>query len=90
MLKEDLVQATREGKFRICEIDRVEEGVEVLMGIPAGEIGPDGKYPEGTLYRKAADRLEELREAVRENNDNGKTRRKKRKDPEGGEGQELP
>jgi lon-related putative ATP-dependent protease len=72
MLKEEVADAVREGTFRIFEIDRVEEGVETLMGIPAGEIGADGQYPEGTLYRKAADRLQELREAVKEKNDEGK------------------
>jgi hypothetical protein len=72
MLKDEVADAVREGSFRIFEIDRVEEGVEVLMGIPAGEMAPDGQYPEGTLYRKAADRLQELREAVREKNDDGK------------------
>ncbi len=65
MLKEEVVEAVRAGTFRIFEIDRIEEGVEVLMGIPAGEAGEGGSYPEGTLFRKVADRLEWLREAVR-------------------------
>jgi hypothetical protein len=43
----------------------VEEGIEILMGIPAGEPGPDGKYPELTLNRLVEDRLTELREAVK-------------------------
>ena len=81
MLKDEVVQAVREGKFRIHEIDRVEEGVEVLMGIPAGEMEPDGKYPEGTLYRKAADRLELLREAVRDKNDNDRKGKKEEDEP---------
>jgi lon-related putative ATP-dependent protease len=72
MLKDEVADAVREGAFRIFEIDRVEEGIEVLMGIPAGEMAPDGRYPEGTLYRRAADRLQELREAVKEKNDDGK------------------
>ena len=72
MLKDEVADAVREGAFRIFEIDRVEEGVEVLMGIPAGEIGADGQYPEGTLYRRAADRLQELRDAVKEKDDDGK------------------
>ena len=81
MLKDEVVQAVREGKFRILEIDRVEEGAEVLMGIPAGEMEPDGKYPEGTLYRKAADRLELLREAVRDKNDNDRKGKKEEDEP---------
>jgi lon-related putative ATP-dependent protease len=73
MLKEEVVEAVRAGKFRIYEIDRIEEGVEVLMGIPAGDPGEDGEYPEGSLYRKVTDRLEVLRKAVKEPEDeNGK------------------
>ncbi len=72
MLKDEVVGAVRDGKFRIHVIDRVEEGVDLLMGIPAGEAGPDGRYPEGTLYRKVADRLDALREAVREKDEGTK------------------
>jgi lon-related putative ATP-dependent protease len=71
MLKEEVVEAVRGGSFRIYEIARIEDGVEVLMGIPAGDPGEDGCYPEGTLYRKVADRLEGLREAVRKREDEG-------------------
>jgi hypothetical protein len=39
------------------------------MGIPAGDPGEDGSYPEGTLYRKVADRLAGLRDAVRKQED---------------------
>ena len=65
MLKDEVVQAVREGTFRILEIDRVEEGIDALMGLPAGEIRADGEYPPGTLYRKVMDRIGELREAVK-------------------------
>lgn len=70
VLKEEVVQAVREGMFRIVAIDRVEEGMEVLMGLPAGEIGPDGAYPPGTLYRRAAERIGELRDAVKRQDEN--------------------
>lgn len=65
VLKDEVVQAARAGTFRILEIDRVEDGVEALMGLPAGEIGPEGEYPPGTLYRRVMERIGELREAVK-------------------------
>ncbi|HAM33071.1 MAG TPA: ATP-dependent protease [Deltaproteobacteria bacterium] len=86
MLKDEVLQAVRDETFRIFEIDRVEEGVEILMGVPAGEIGVDGKYPEGTLYRKVADRIDRLREAVREKNDEEKKRKKENDEAEGKNG----
>jgi lon-related putative ATP-dependent protease len=66
MLKRDVIDAVRERTFRIYAIERVEEGIEILMGLPAGEPGPDRVYPEGTIYRLVADRLDGMREAVRE------------------------
>ncbi len=65
MLKSEVVEAVRQGKFHIHAIGHVEEGIGILMGMPAGEPGPDGKYPENTLNRLVEDRLSELREAVK-------------------------
>lgn len=66
MLPEDVVQAVADGRFHLWSPATVEEGVEILFGIPAGEPGPDGTYPEGTLYRRVASRLEEIRTSLRE------------------------
>jgi lon-related putative ATP-dependent protease len=77
MLKKGIVEAVREGKFKIHAIERVEEGVEVLMGILPGEAGRDGQYPAGTLNRLVEDRLTELREAMRkEEKEQDKDRKK--------------
>jgi len=72
MLKKDVVEAVRDGKFRIHAIDRVEEGIEILTGIPAGVPDADGVYPEGTVNRLVADRLAALREAVKGEEDEGR------------------
>jgi lon-related putative ATP-dependent protease len=63
MLRKDVVEAVREGTFRIHAIDHVEEGIEILMGMPAGKRGKDGIFPDGTFHRLAEDRLATLREA---------------------------
>ena len=76
VLKEEVIQAVREGMFRIVAVDRVEDGMEELMGLPAGEIGPDGVYPQGTLYRRVAERIGELREAVKRQDENEKKEKK--------------
>ena len=65
MLRKDVIEAVREGTFRIHAIGHVEEGIEILMGMPAGRRGPDGRYPDGTFHRLAEDRLAILREASR-------------------------
>ena len=66
MLREDVIDAVRQGQFHIYPVDTIDEGIEILTGRPAGERGPDGKYPEGTINAAVEERLRKLAEAVRE------------------------
>ena len=43
----------------------IEQGIEILTGMEAGEIQSDGTYPEGTLFSKADERLREITEIVK-------------------------
>jgi len=55
----DVVEAIEAGQFHLWAIERIEEGIEILTGTPAGATrGADGKYPEGTIFRRVEDRLE--------------------------------
>ena len=65
MLKQDVLDAVREGTFHVWAISTIEEGIELLTGIGAGTLQADGTYPEGTLFRKVDDRLLELVEIVK-------------------------
>ncbi|MDI7275026.1 MAG: ATP-binding protein [Anaerolineae bacterium] len=65
MLREDVIDAVREGRFHVYPVGTIDEGIEVLTGRPAGERGPDGRYPEGTVNAAVEERLRELAEAVR-------------------------
>lgn len=64
MLDPEVVQAVAEGKFHIYPVRTVDEGVEVLMGIPAGERDERGQFPEGTLHARVLARLRELGERL--------------------------
>ncbi|RPI32849.1 MAG: ATP-binding protein [Chloroflexota bacterium] len=66
MLRHDVVAAVEEGKFHIYPIDDVDQGIELLTGIPAGEPGPDGAYPEGSINWRVQKRLDELAEKSKE------------------------
>ena len=66
MLRRDVVEAVEQGKFHIYPVTTVEEGIEILTGMEAGEIQEDGTYPEGTLYRKVDDKLQEMAEMEKE------------------------
>ncbi len=65
MLREDVVEAVRAGQFHVYAVATIDEGIEILTGRPAGERGPDGRYPEGTINAAVERRLRELAEAVR-------------------------
>jgi len=65
MLREDVVDAVRAGQFHVYPVATIDEGIEILTGRPAGERGPDGRYPEGTVNAAVERRLRELAEAVR-------------------------
>ena len=49
MLNKEVIQAVAEGKFHIYPIKTIDEGIEILTGVKAGERLPDGKYEEGTV-----------------------------------------
>ena len=66
MLKREVVEAVEEGKFHVYPVTTIEEGIEILTGMEAGEIQEDGTYPEGTLFRKVDDKLQEMAEMEKE------------------------
>ncbi len=58
MLRQDVVAAAAEESFRIFPIETVDQGLELLTGLPAGEPGEDGNYPAGTINHRIAARLD--------------------------------
>ncbi len=72
MLKKEVIEAVKNGKFNIYSIDTIEDGIEMLTGMPAGELQPDGNYPEGTLNFLVSRRLQELSEAIKGKKDKEK------------------
>jgi len=69
LLKQEVVDAVREGKFSIYAIDKMEEGLEILTGMQAGEMNEDGTYLEGTINYLVAKRLTEISEALEKKKD---------------------
>jgi predicted ATP-dependent protease len=77
VLNNEVVDAVKKGLFSIYTIDYMEEGLEILTGLKAGETGEDGTYPEGTINFLVEKRLTEISEAL-----------EKKKDKEDGNGDE--
>jgi predicted ATP-dependent protease len=72
MLREDVLESVERGDFRILSVSSVDEALEVLTGVPAGEKQEDGKYPEGTVHHLVDKRLREMGEAMRQFGRRGK------------------
>lgn len=66
MLREDVVEAVRAGRFHIYAVATIDQGIELLTGVPAGEAGPDGSYPPGTVNALVDQRLAEFATRLRE------------------------
>ncbi|HSL81666.1 MAG TPA: S16 family serine protease [Thermoanaerobaculia bacterium] len=66
MLRPDVVEAVREGRFHVWAVSTVDEGMEILSGLAMGERDAEGRFPEGTVNRLVDDRLADLPERSKE------------------------
>jgi len=66
MLREDVVAACEREAFAIHAVGTIDEGMEILTGLAAGQPGADGAYPENSLNRRIRDRLRHFAERRRE------------------------
>jgi lon-related putative ATP-dependent protease len=57
MLRADIVDAAAQGQFHIYPVSTIDEGIEILTGIPAGERDENNEFPEGTLNYLVESRL---------------------------------
>ncbi len=73
MLREEVVEAVREGRFHIWAVETIDEAIGLLTGMEPGQRQPDGTFPEGTFHHAVAKRLETFARLVREqgNGDDG-------------------
>jgi lon-related putative ATP-dependent protease len=60
MLNLEVVQAVEDDKFHIYAIDNIDQGIELLMKVPAGERLKNGKFKKGTIHELADTKLAQL------------------------------
>jgi len=69
MLRPDVLRAVDEGKFAVYSYKNVDEAMELLTGLTAGERDANGKYPVGTVNHLVDQRLHDFADMVREFSD---------------------
>ncbi|MBE7481205.1 MAG: AAA family ATPase [Polyangiaceae bacterium] len=57
MLRPDVVAACAQGKFAVYPVQSVDDAVQVLTGLPAGESDEEGDFPEGTVNARVLEQL---------------------------------
>jgi len=65
MLKQEVLDAVKAGKFHIYPVTTIEEGIEVLTGVPAGKPLPSGGYDSKTIFGLVDGRLREMAETAK-------------------------
>ncbi|HLH32168.1 MAG TPA: ATP-binding protein, partial [Terriglobia bacterium] len=60
MLRQDVVDAVSRGEFHIYPVETIDQGIELLTGIEAGELNEEGDYPYGTVNHLVERRLQEM------------------------------
>jgi predicted ATP-dependent protease len=66
MLREDVVEAVKNGQFAIYAVGTIDEGIEILTGVKAGERGGDGGFAPGAVNRLVEDKLKSFAERGRD------------------------
>ena len=61
-LSEEVISAVKSGKFHIYAISTIDEGIEILTGVPAGSKDENGKFPAGTINYLVYNKLKKYAE----------------------------
>jgi lon-related putative ATP-dependent protease len=70
MLRDDVVKAVEDGKFQVYSVETIDQGIEVLTGISAGEPDEEGDFPPDSINGRVQARLNEMAEAKPSSDEN--------------------
>ncbi|MEW5891126.1 MAG: Lon protease family protein [Pseudomonadota bacterium] len=78
MLREDVVAAAAAGQFHIYAVEHVDEAIEILTGVAAGEPDETGLVPAGSINFLVASQLHEMSLLRQEYGGHAKPKRKRK------------
>jgi ATP-dependent Lon protease len=79
MLRKDVVQAVKEGKFHVYPVKTIDQGIEILTGVKASDRLEDGRFKEGTVNDLVDKRLQDLGKKIKEFEGGGEEAKEKKK-----------
>ena len=79
MLRKDVLEAVKKGKFHIYSVKTIDEGIGILTGKEAGELQADGAYPKGSINFLVNESLKKLAEGLKKFGEEEKEEKKKEK-----------
>ena len=59
-LSDEVIDSVRKGKFHIYSVRTIDEGIEILTGVPAGKKDKNGNFPLGTINYLVNERLKKF------------------------------
>jgi lon-related putative ATP-dependent protease len=65
MLRGDVVEAVEQGQFAVYPVSTIDQGIEVLTGLPAGERAAAGSFPPESINARVEARLTGFSERLR-------------------------
>ena len=63
-LSDDIIDSVKKGKFHIYAVKDIDEGIEILTGVPAGKKDKNGNFPNGTINYLAQEKLKKFSKAA--------------------------
>lgn len=66
-LSDEVIESVKNGDFHVYAISTLDEGIEILTGVPAGKKNKNGKYPAGTIKYLAYEKLKQYAENAKKN-----------------------
>ena len=65
-LNDEIVEAVKSKKFHVYAISTIEEGIEILTGVPAGKKDKNGAFPAGTVNHMVYEKLQHYAKVSKE------------------------
>ncbi len=63
-LSDEVIASCKKGEFHIYAIKTIDEGIEILTGVPAGTKDKSGNFPMGTINYLAQEKLRKFSKAA--------------------------